>query len=603
MELFQRLRCLIVTMSLVTFETFVPCHAESPSDSMTGEELERDQVRLGNLSRISIAMRSFDDKHGHFPKRVSRSPNGKPLLSWRVALLPFLGHEDLHRQFRHEEPWDSEHNRELVRQMPDVFDVGVYFESGKDASDGYTHAVVPVMEGSVWHGEEGQERTIYDVQDGSAYTLAAFVAPDDAAVVWTKPDDLAMAVESVGHDMFGGRKYCLITTFDGAKYRIANSTSNADLKALITFDGAEELSWNRFMPWLKEKHTSNPPRTNSDWSMGLAANTTDTILEKRLRRKPDITWLSLGHTQVTAHGLRHLKGLPAIKVVYLNDSQATDIGLEHLAEVSTLESLDLRDAPVTDVGLSRIGKLSNLKKLFLDRTSITDDGLSDFGVLKALEDLRLDDTRVTDAGLAHLQGLTTLEKLSLSDTDVTDRGLAHLKRLTNLKSLILTRTLVVGPGLEHLQGMTKLEWLHLDQTPVNAASLAHLKSLESLKSLNARLTSISQEAAREQKALWPGKCYVSTQLLDWNEPTNMSYALDLRSGATATIHEGIWKLYARSTGSLALFDLSTDLRERNDVATDHPDTVKRLLAKLRQMISMGTQSAETKEWLRHHSQP
>jgi len=44
-----------------------------------------------------------------------------PLLSWRVALLPSLGEVELYNQFRLNEPWDSEHNRELIARMPQVY--------------------------------------------------------------------------------------------------------------------------------------------------------------------------------------------------------------------------------------------------------------------------------------------------------------------------------------------------------------------------------------------------------------------------------------------------------------------------------------------------
>ncbi|HKB04137.1 MAG TPA: DUF1559 domain-containing protein, partial [Gemmataceae bacterium] len=49
---------------------------------------------------------------------------GKPLLSWRVELLPYMEQADLYKQFRRDEPWDSEHNLQLLAKMPDVFRVG-----------------------------------------------------------------------------------------------------------------------------------------------------------------------------------------------------------------------------------------------------------------------------------------------------------------------------------------------------------------------------------------------------------------------------------------------------------------------------------------------
>jgi hypothetical protein len=36
-------------------------------------------------------------------------------------MLPYLEEEQLYRQFHHDEPWDSEHNKKLIPLMPQVF--------------------------------------------------------------------------------------------------------------------------------------------------------------------------------------------------------------------------------------------------------------------------------------------------------------------------------------------------------------------------------------------------------------------------------------------------------------------------------------------------
>ena len=52
---------------------------------------------------------------------VSQARTAEPKLSWRVALLPFLGHQELYEAFHLNEPWDSPHNKALIGRMPDVF--------------------------------------------------------------------------------------------------------------------------------------------------------------------------------------------------------------------------------------------------------------------------------------------------------------------------------------------------------------------------------------------------------------------------------------------------------------------------------------------------
>src|SRR2546423_15597814 len=48
-------------------------------------------------------------------------PDGKTPYSWRVALLPYLGHGALYKQYHFDEPWDSPDNRKVLEQMPSVY--------------------------------------------------------------------------------------------------------------------------------------------------------------------------------------------------------------------------------------------------------------------------------------------------------------------------------------------------------------------------------------------------------------------------------------------------------------------------------------------------
>ena len=47
---------------------------------------------------------------GAFPAAYVADENGRPMHSWRVALLPFLEQSDLYSQYNFNEPWDSPEN-------------------------------------------------------------------------------------------------------------------------------------------------------------------------------------------------------------------------------------------------------------------------------------------------------------------------------------------------------------------------------------------------------------------------------------------------------------------------------------------------------------
>src|SRR5207244_13088094 len=91
-------------------------------DSEAGEEdpnrdVASDVARSKNkLKQIGLAFLNYEGVNGHFPTAASHDNNGKALLSWRVALLPYLEADALYREFKLEEPWDSEHNKKLLER-------------------------------------------------------------------------------------------------------------------------------------------------------------------------------------------------------------------------------------------------------------------------------------------------------------------------------------------------------------------------------------------------------------------------------------------------------------------------------------------------------
>src|SRR5262249_25696015 len=64
-----------------------------------------------NLKQRARAMHNSHGTNRHFPAQAVYSPDGKPLLSWRVLILPYIEHDDLYKQFHLDEPWDSAHNK------------------------------------------------------------------------------------------------------------------------------------------------------------------------------------------------------------------------------------------------------------------------------------------------------------------------------------------------------------------------------------------------------------------------------------------------------------------------------------------------------------
>jgi prepilin-type processing-associated H-X9-DG protein len=151
-------------------------------------ESRREQCGL-QLKRIGAAFHEYHNAHEHFPAPWLASRDGRPLLSWRVALLPHLGYRSLYERFHLDEPWDSPHNRALLGEMPPEF--ACQQSSGRGTGQtGYLVVVGPITEfGSVntpFEPTRGAE--IREFTDGTSNTVLVFET--DTLVPWTKPDDL-----------------------------------------------------------------------------------------------------------------------------------------------------------------------------------------------------------------------------------------------------------------------------------------------------------------------------------------------------------------------------------------------------------------------------
>src|SRR5262249_28155596 len=133
------------------------------------------------------AMQAYQDEHGRLPPAVLRARDGRPLLSWRVLLLPYLEGMELYRQFRLDEPWDSPNNKPLLSKMP-----GIYHPlPGNPVGElNTTFYQVFVGKGTAFEGDGLTTKEIM-AADGGANTILVVDAGE--AVPWTAPMDLLYA--------------------------------------------------------------------------------------------------------------------------------------------------------------------------------------------------------------------------------------------------------------------------------------------------------------------------------------------------------------------------------------------------------------------------
>ncbi|MEX0716959.1 MAG: DUF1559 domain-containing protein [Planctomycetaceae bacterium] len=207
---------------------------------LTSAKRHARQWTMHNLKQIGIAMHSYHHRHRSFPQAASRDKEGKPLLSWRVLVLPYLDEQKLYDEFKLDEPWDSEHNKKLIPRMPDIYRCP--FANLKPGMTGY---LVPVGEKTVFSGPEGKK--FEDINDGTTNTIMVIEAADEAAVEWTKPEDWPLDPDDPWKNLVGhhGDGFICVAV-DGAGHFVRSDLPAEKLRALFTASG--DLGNFRFAP-------------------------------------------------------------------------------------------------------------------------------------------------------------------------------------------------------------------------------------------------------------------------------------------------------------------------------------------------------------------
>lgn len=70
---------------------------------------------------VSSAFDFYYKEYGHPIPSCLYDDEGKPMHSWRVLLLPFLGEKELYKQYDFSEAWNGPNNSKLHDKMPDIF--------------------------------------------------------------------------------------------------------------------------------------------------------------------------------------------------------------------------------------------------------------------------------------------------------------------------------------------------------------------------------------------------------------------------------------------------------------------------------------------------
>jgi hypothetical protein len=206
------------------------------------------------MKQIALALHNYAEDHdGWFPPAALHDEGGRPLLSWRVLILPYVEQDALYKEFRLDEPWDSEHNAALLPRMPKVYSVPSRLPVGVGAERSETFIQAFVGPGAAFEGSQALRPSEVDFSDGLSNTALLAEARD--AVPWTKPADLAYEPDgplpALGGVFTGESRFSLfgpnrargfhVATGDASVRFLGPQVSEATLRAAITRNGGDRL--------------------------------------------------------------------------------------------------------------------------------------------------------------------------------------------------------------------------------------------------------------------------------------------------------------------------------------------------------------------------
>jgi type II secretory pathway pseudopilin PulG len=191
-----------------------------------------------NLKQIALAMQNhasaYNDRFPAANWSSKKAVEDKPMLSWRVAILPYLDEDNLYRRFKLDEPWDSPNNIKLLELMPNVY------KSPQMPNVKAGHTYYQVLTGrDTPFPPDKVSRIPASFPDGTSNTI--LVVQGGKPVPWTKPEDIEYDAKTPLAAIVGPfTDFFMVALADGTVRSLnMKVVSEKTLRAAITPAGGE----------------------------------------------------------------------------------------------------------------------------------------------------------------------------------------------------------------------------------------------------------------------------------------------------------------------------------------------------------------------------
>lgn len=193
------------------------------------------------MGMIAGVIGNYEAEHGHFPPASVADKSGKPMHSWRVLILPYLGYEGLYKRYNLSEPWNGPNNRRLAKEMP-----WEYRCPCSHPRDPLTTSYVAVIgDETLWPSNGTVRRK--EITDGGVNTLM-LVEVADSDIHWMEPRDMTLAEAIAGVNV--DKRHGISSNHPGGSHCkdvyglhvfLPDDTPAEVIRALLTIDGGEPL--------------------------------------------------------------------------------------------------------------------------------------------------------------------------------------------------------------------------------------------------------------------------------------------------------------------------------------------------------------------------
>jgi len=193
-----------------------------------------------NLKKIALGLRNYHQEFGCLPPSYTPDKNGRPMHSWRVLLLPYIGQAKLYRAYRLDEPWNGPNNSKLAGARPSTYACPADHVTFVTGATGTNYFAVVGLD-TAWDSERPPWIGKPDEDDRRILLVEA----ENTGINWMEPKDLTLdqAIAgltsesgtriSSGH---GDRMVANAALANGVVYMMPTDVPSEVLREMVTED-------------------------------------------------------------------------------------------------------------------------------------------------------------------------------------------------------------------------------------------------------------------------------------------------------------------------------------------------------------------------------